>query len=254
MQLHHEVQGEGRPLIIIHGLFGSLENWRTQSKNLSRFFRVYTLDLRNHGKSPHSDVFSYPAMAEDLRDFLAAQELPSAFIMGHSMGGKVAIQFGMDHPDKVDKLVIVDVALKTYRPEYKPILGALLSLDLREFHTRADVDSALQEKIPEGRLRRFLLKSLARAPEGGFRWRINLNAIYKNDGELSKAVEQKRRFAKPACFIKAGRSNYLDKEDVAAIKKAFPKAEVITVPDAGHWIHVDAPEEFTRIVVDFLSR
>jgi pimeloyl-ACP methyl ester carboxylesterase len=254
MQLHHEVRGSGRPLLILHGLFGSLDNWRAQSKELGRFFKVYTLDLRNHGNSPHTDVMSYPAMAEDLREFLSARGLASAFVLGHSMGGKVAMQLATFYPELVDKLVVVDIAPKDYPPEHRPIIRALLSVNLQQFHARADVDAALQEKIPDARVRGFLLKNLAHVDRGGFDWQMNLKAIHKNYDRLCKTIESRPGpgFGKPACFIRGGWSNYVTEIDFGTIVNVFPRVEIRTFGNAGHWVHVDAPERFTETVSKFL--
>ncbi len=254
MQLHYEVQGQGHALFILHGLFGSLDNWRTQSKSLSRFFKVYALDLRNHGSSPHSDVFTYPAMTEDLREFLETHELSSAFVLGHSVAGRVAMQFATTYPEKVDRLIVVDIAVRAYPLASKPILESLLSLNLHDIRTRADADAALQKEIPDTRIRQFLLKNLVRMREGEWKWRMNIGGIYKNYNQLCGALKAPRQYTKPACFIRGGKSKYIVESDIPAIKKLFPKAEIVTVPKASHWVHVDAPERFTEIVVDFLNR
>jgi len=253
MQLHYEVQGQGFPLIILHGLFGSLDNWRTQSKGLAPFFKVYALDLRDHGGSPHSDVFDYPAMAEDLREFLESHEIDSAFVLGHSMGGKVAMQFATSYPERVDKLVVVDIAPRAYPPEHAEIFKALLALNLRDFQTRAEVDSALEKDISDVRVRQFLLTNLIRDTHG-LKWRMHLEALHRNYDALGQAVEPQRVFKRPVCFIRGGNSNYIQESDFAGIRDFFPRSEILTVPNAGHWVHVDAPAEFSRIVVDFLNR
>lgn len=253
MRLHYEVQGQGFPLIILHGLFGSLVNWRTQSKGLARFFRVYALDLRNHGSSPHSDVFDYPAMSEDLRELLESHGIESAFVLGHSMGGKVAMQFAMSYPERLDKLVVVDIAPKAYPPEHEEIFQALFALHLGDFQTRTEVDAALEKNIPDVRVRQFLLTNL-RHDKRGLTWRMHLEALHRNYDALGKAIEPQRGFKRPACFIRGGSSKYIQESDFAGIRDLFPSVEIFTVPNAGHWVNVDAPEEFSRIVVDFLNR
>ncbi len=254
MKLHYEVQGEGHPLIILHGLFGSIDNWRTQRENLSRSFAVYALDLRNHGASPHSDVFTYAAMAEDLQEFLETQEISSAFVLGHSIAGRAAIDFALTHPERVDRLVVVDIALRAYSPANKSILEALLSLDIDDFRTRAEADAALQGKIPDTRVRQFLLKNLVRTKDGLWRWRMNLKGVYDNYERLCEPLEIEGQFMKPACFIRGGKSKYIEASDVSDIKKIFPSAEILTIPNASHWVHIDAPQRFTETVVDFLNR
>jgi pimeloyl-ACP methyl ester carboxylesterase len=253
MQLHYTVEGSGRPLVILHGLFGSLDNWRAQAKELSRLFQVYRLDLRNHGNSPHSDVMDYPAMAEDLREFLSARGLASAFILGHSMGGKAAMQFATAHPGMVEKLAVVDIAPKNYPPEHEKIIQALLSLKLEDFHSRPEVDAALSKKIPDAAVRRFLLKNLTRG-DGGLRWRMNLKAIEKNYRTLCKTIEPSPGpgFEKPACFIRGAESKYVTEADYGRIIDLFPRAILPTVGNAGHWVHVDNPQGFAEAVTKFL--
>jgi pimeloyl-ACP methyl ester carboxylesterase len=256
MQLHYTVEGSGRPLVILHGLFGSLDNWRAQAKELSRLFQVYRLDLRNHGNSPHSDVMDYPAMAEDLREFLSARGLASAFVLGHSMGGKAAMQFATAHPGMVEKLAVVDIAPRDYPPEHEKIIRALLSVKLENFHSRPEVDAALSKKIPDAAVRRFLMKNLTRGDGSGLRWRMNLKAIEKNYRTLCKTIEPGRGpgFEKPACFIRGAQSNYLTETDHGRIVELFPQAVLVTVPNAGHWVHVDNPPEFAETVIEFLLK
>jgi pimeloyl-ACP methyl ester carboxylesterase len=254
MQLHCEIQGSGPPVLVLHGLFGCLDNWRAQSKELGRFFKVYTLDLRNHGNSPHTDVMTYPAMAEDLREFLIWQGLASASVLGHSMGGKVAMQFATTYPGMVEKLAVVDIAPKDYPPEHKKIIRALLSVKLQDFHSRSEVDAALSKKIPDARVRQFLLKNLAHVDRGGFEWQMNLSAIQKSYERLCKTIEPNpgTGFGKPACFIRGAESNYVTETDYGRIADIFPKATILTVSNAGHWVHVDNPQGFAETLIKFL--
>src|SRR5215470_14037762 len=168
VQLHYEQSGEGHPLLILHGLFGSLENWRTLSKIFSRSFQVFALDQRNHGRSLHSSEFSYPVMVEDLREFMEEQELPSAHLIGHSMGGKTAMLFAATYPDLVDKLVVVDIAPKAYARGHDDVFRTLLSLDLSTLRSRQEADAAMAKTMPDLVLRQFLLKNLDREDTGSF--------------------------------------------------------------------------------------
>ncbi len=253
MRLNFEVQGGGFPLIIVHGFLGSLDNWRTASKRLSASYKVYSVDLRNHGESPHSELMSYPIMAEDLREFLDEHSLVEAHLLGHSMGGKVVMQFAAEHPSRVAKLIVVDIAPKAYPPSHPPLLAALRDLYLQAFKSFGQIDAALAPAIHEASVRQFLLKNLARDPGLGFRWKIDLDAIIKNYDELTKSIVVKEPVNKPACFIRGGRSKYIQDEDLPLIKQMFPRAEVLTIPSAGHWVHADAPDEFLKIVTDFLQ-
>jgi esterase len=253
MRLHFHVQGEGFPLIILHGLLGSMDNWRVASKRFAERYKVYCLDLRNHGLSPHSDVMNYPVMAQDLGEFLDLHSLSSAFVLGHSMGGKVAMQFATNFPDRVAKLAVVDIAPRAYETYHRPLLNALLALDLTRFRSYGEVDAALSEAIPEIATRQFLLKNLKRDKDGRLGWKIHLQGIARNYDALAMAVAPEPIFSKPVCFVRGSRSNYVTDEDVAAIRKMFPQSEICTIPEAGHWLHVDTPEAFFRCITKFLD-
>ena len=253
MQLHYERYGEGQPLIILHGLFGSLDNWRTLSKTFSRSLQVFALDQRNHGHSPHSETFTAQVLVEDLKEFMQQQGLSSAHLLGHSMGGKTAMQFAVTYPQMVDKLIVVDIAPKAYPPEHKDIFDALYALDVQTLRTRQEAEAALARKIQELSLRQFLLKNLERDPAGAFRWRINLAAIHNNYEEILKGLETSRTFEKPTLFIKGGSSGYIQEGDTATLRAIFPQAQIVIIPGAGHWVHAEAPQEFARIVRDFLA-
>ena len=254
MQLNFQVQGEGLPLIILHGFLGSLDNWRAVSKRLSAAYKVYSVDLRNHGASPHSQIMSYPVMAEDLREFFASHNILEAHLLGHSMGGKVAMQFAVENPAQVDKLIVVDIAPKTYPSSQRSLLEILRGLRLGAFKSFGDIDAALAPLIRNSGLRQFLLKNLARDSGIGFRWKIDLDALIKNYDELAKSIAVKGIFNKPTCFIRGGKSKYIQDEDSGLIKRTFPKAEIVTIPTAGHWVHAEATEEFLQIVDDFLVK
>ncbi|MGE0682720.1 MAG: alpha/beta fold hydrolase [Candidatus Binatia bacterium] len=253
MQLHFEQSGQGHPLLILHGLFGSLENWRTLSKIFSRSFHVFALDQRNHGRSPHSVEFTYQAMADDLHEFMEEQELSSAYMLGHSMGGKTAMLFALTFPDLVDKLVVVDIAPKAYPRDHDDIFDALFSLDLTTIKTRQEADTALAKKIPDLALRQFLLKNLERTEADAFQWRIALNEIHQGYSEMIKAFAwNSQSFSQPTLFIRGAHSGYIKDSDKPAIKALFPHARTATIANAGHWVHAEAPQEFTRAVLDFL--
>jgi esterase len=253
MQLHYEQYGEGHPLIILHGLFGSLENWRTLSKIFSRSFQVFALDQRNHGRSPHSSEFSYPAMVEDLREFMEEQELPSAHLIGHSMGGKTAMLFAVTYPDLVDKLLVVDIAPKAYARGHDEVFRAMFSLGLSTLRSRQEADAVMTETIPDLALRQFLLKNLEREDTGSFRWRIGLEEIHTNYAEMIRALDwNQRQFAQPTLFIRGANSDYIKDTDMVMITSIFPQAQFTNIPHAGHWVHAEKPQEFARIALNFL--
>ena len=254
MRLNFQVHGEGVPLIIMHGFLGSPDNWRAVSKRLSGSYKVYSVDLRNHGDSPHSAVMNYPIMTEDLREFFAEHSISVANLLGHSMGGKIAMQFAVENPQQVGKLIVVDIAPKAYPSTQRSLLETLHDFDLPTFRSFGEIDAALAPSIRSRVLRQFLLKNLARDPNMGFRWKIDLDALIENYDELTKSIVVKEPFNKPACFIRGGRSKYIQDTDFPLIKQMFPQAEISTIPSAGHWVQADAPEEFLQIVNDFLVK
>jgi esterase len=253
MRLHSQVRGDGPPLVILHGLLGSLDNWRSMSKRLAALRRVYSLDLRNHGHSPHAAVMNYAVMAEDVREFCVAQGLHAPAVLGHSMGGKVAMALAARHPDLLEKLLVVDIAPKLYPPAHRPLLLAMRDADLRGYKSFGEIDAALAPAIADTAVRQFVMKNLARDSAGEFRWRIGLAEIIDNYGALTEAVVVEKPFTKPTCFIRGERSSFIQDHDLAAIRAVFPRAELKTIPRADHWIHTEAADEFYAAVAQFLS-
>lgn len=253
MHLHYETHGQGHPLIILHGLFGTQENWRTLSKAFAQKFQVFALDQRNHGRSPHSQIFTYEAMTEDLHEFMREHALASAYLLGHSMGGKVAMRFAVTYPDLVDSLVVVDIAPKVYPPGHDDVFAGLYALDLRTLRSRQDADAALAHHLPNLALRQFLLKNLERTESSAFRWRINLDGIRDNYAEMLKGFDLTGTCTQPTVFIKGADSGYIKDDDIVTIRALFPRARLVTIPGTGHWVHAEAPREFARIVIEFLT-
>ena len=254
MKLYARIEGSGFPLIILHGLLGSSDNWRVISKRLSPSYKIYSVDLRNHGQSPHSRIMTYPVMAGDVRELLEIEKVPDCHLLGHSLGGKVAMQFATSHPDRVCKLVIVDVAPKGYPPSQRPTLAALERLELKSFRTFGEIDAALAPGIPEVSVRQFLMKNIARVPSGGFQWRIDLAAIAESYDELTKPIIVSGSYDKPALFMRGGRSDYIAETDLPSIRATFTRAEFVTIPTAGHWVHAEALDEFLHILTAFLNQ
>lgn len=255
MELHYNTYGEaGRPLIILHGLLGASGNWHTLgSKAFGERFRVFAVDQRNHGRSPHSDAFDYTVMAEDLEGFMARHGLESAYLLGHSMGGKTAMHFALTRPEQVDRLVVVDIAPKAYPPHHTELFEALRALDLSAYTSRKEIDQALARRIASPAVRQFLLKNLQYNTDNGYRWQMNLEGIYGGYGAISEGLEGGHAFEKPALFVRGGQSDYIVDEDEADIRRFFPQAEIITIAEAGHWVHAEAPEAFAEVVLDFLD-
>ena len=252
MELYSRIDGSGFPVVILHGLLGSSDNWRAVSKRLSQSYRIYSVDLRNHGQSPHSETMTYSVMANDLCELFERERISEAHLVGHSLGGKVAMQLAMSYPDRVKKLVVVDIAPKAYPPSQRPILTALERLELQTFSSFGEIDAALASAIPEITLRQFLMKNIARVPDTGFQWRIDLASIAKNYDELTKAIVAKRKYDKPALFVRGGRSDYIQDADLPSIRAIFPRAELMTIATAGHWVHAEASDEFLSVLTGFL--
>lgn len=252
VQLHSRSYGKGHPLIILHGLLGSLDNWATLARRLVDRLHVFTFDARNHGRSPHSSVMSYEAMVEDVRSFMNGHGLAAAHLLGHSMGGKTAMQFAVTYPALTDKLIVVDIAPRAYGRRHDHIFEALCSLDLKRYTHRREVEEELMATLHEPATVQFLLKNLARDEAGRFIWKMNLPVLKKHYDEIDKALPLSARFGKPSMFVRGGKSTYIREEDKSLIKTIFPRSTVLTVKTAGHWVHADAPEELFAIVRKFL--
>jgi esterase len=255
MHLHYTVYGsESLPaLVVLHGLLGSSDNWHSFGKIFSERFQTFIPDARNHGRSPHIEVFNYRAMAEDVREFLQQQNLSSASLLGHSMGGKTAALTALHYSELVDKLVVVDIAPRLYQAHHDPIFDALVSLDVSTYKFRKDIDKVLSKKVPEAPVRQFLMKNLIRGDSGQFQWKMNLEVIKKNYAQINEELPNDRTFGKPTLFIKGENSNYIQMDDLPMIRQLFPQAELALVKNATHWVHMDAPKEFIEKVLDFLS-
>ena len=252
MQLHFKQLGQGEPLVLLHGLFGQSDNWFGVAPKLAEKFHVFIPDLRNHGSSPHRAEMNYPLMAADVEKFFVAQKIEKAHVIGHSMGGKVAMQFALNFPARVNKLVVVDMAPRAYERRHDHIFTALLALDLNSFSTRSQMETALAVEIPSLNLRRFLLKNLGRDESGKFFWKMNVRGVADNYARLGEVLSARQPCTKPTRFIRGGNSDYLAAADEAEIQRLFPAAELRTIAAANHWVHAEAPEEFVRLVLEFL--
>ncbi len=252
MRLHFQSHGHGPPIIVLHGLFGSSDNWLPFARKLSNEFQLIAVDQRNHGRSPHSDHVDYHLMAADLAELMDAQNLPRGHILGNSMGGKTAMQFALSHPSRVEKLIIADMAPHAYPPLHAKIYDALLALDLRNYQNRSQVSDALAPEIPNEALRLFLLKMVGRNPDGSLFWQTNIRALHANSELLRAALPDAAPFTGPALFIRGEKSDYLLDADLPGIRRLFPMSNIRTIANAAHWLHVEAPEPFQKTVREFL--
>jgi esterase len=233
MKLYFRTLGSGQPIVIMHGVFGTCDNWITVSKELAKTNTIYLLDLRNHGQSPHSDTFNYEAMASDLDEFLTEHQLQKPIIIGHSMGGKVAMRYAKDFTN-IGKLIVVDISPRYYLPHHQTILKGLNAMPLGDLQSRNQADEFLQAYIPELGVRQFLLKNLYRNEEGKFGWRLNLPIITEKIHIVGEALGDDTRIDVPTLFIKGGKSDYILADDEVLIKKIFSNATVTTIENAGH--------------------
>lgn len=245
-----------KPLIILHGLFGVSDNWATFARRIAmEGFEVYVPDQRNHGQSPHSGNFNYLALTDDLFEFIDEHEIEHPLLLGHSMGGKVAMRFTLENPDLVEKLVVVDISMKSYPPrtQHKQIIKAMRQVDLESVKNRKQVEEQLEKYISVQRIRQFILKNLHRTSQNSFAWRMNLDGIETNLDDMFDAIETDQTFEKPTLFVKGGASDYILLEDFDAIRKNFPHAEIVTIAGTSHWVHVEAPERFYQLTYGFLK-
>lgn len=253
MKLAYRETGEGKPLIILHGLFGSSDNWLSIAKALENEYKIYLVDQRNHGSSPHSNDFSYQAMAEDLLEFIQAHAIENPVLMGHSMGGKTAMQFALSNPGTLDKLIVVDIAPRYYPVHHDVILEGLQAIDIENIKSRREAEETLAEYVKEKGVRQFLLKNLDRNDQGGYEWKINLPVISEKIEKVGEAIQSDSSFEKPVLFINGANSGYLQKKDEEQIYRLFPETTIQTIEGAGHWVHAEKPEAFSQVVQAFIK-
>ncbi len=253
MKLNYKVLCEGKPLVILHGLFGTLDNWMTAGKYLSsQGYQVFLVDQRNHGKSPHDDVFNYDVMSSDLNDFLKEHNLKNATLIGHSMGGKCIMNFILTHDYQPEKVVIVDIGPKPYPPHHQLILDGFDSVPLEQVTKRSDADAFLAKTIDNFGVRQFLLKNLDRV-EGRYLWKMNYPVIKSNIDNVGASLENLGPYSQSILFIKGALSNYILETDQEAISKIFPKALFESVSQSGHWVHAENPVEFGQKLMNYLK-
>ncbi|MDX2286731.1 MAG: alpha/beta fold hydrolase [Bacteroidia bacterium] len=253
MELNYKSYGQGPALIILHGLFGSLDNWATHARILSEHFSVYLVDQRNHGRSPHDEVWTYAAMAADLDAFMDRQGIIRAYLLGHSMGGKTVMQFTSEYPERVEKLIVADMGIRAYRRHHDDILETLRGMDLSRIGSRQEAEARMAEGIPDPMVRQFLLKSLVRQEQGGFAWKFNFPVIYREYERILEAVPFAHPADTPVLFLTGGLSHYVRPDDHAEILRWFPRAQFQAIPDAGHWLHAEQPEAFIQAVLAYLA-
>ncbi len=252
VELHCEVLGEGPDLVILHGLFGSLDNWRGPARLLARHFRVWLVDQRNHGRSPHRPVFHYGDMAADLHAMLDKYALKRVHLLGHSMGGKTAMLYAALHPERVDRLVVEDMGPGGYESRHEDVFRGLLALPLGQLNSRSEADQRLRDDIPADEVRGFLLKNLFRTEYGVWAWRCNLPVLSAEYRHLLSALPLETPLVCPTLFVKGELSDYLAPSRKDHLLELFVYRRLVTIRGAGHWVHAEQPTAFVQVVESFL--
>jgi len=266
MELFYRKLGEGPPLVIVHGLYGASDNWLSVGKALSDKYTVYLIDQRNHGQSPHSDIHDYQSMLNDLVEFMDRHTLSRAIFIGHSMGGKSVMFLAEAYPERIDALIVIDVAPTPYDSDkhpsqaltHKKIMEGMMSVDFKRVNSREDVEHQLAKSIDSSRIRSFLLKNVSRSNEMGYHWKLNISTLRKSlpavleglDADKYSGGEEITGF--PVLFIRGEKSDYISDDNVQVIQQIFPVARITTIPGAGHWLHVEQPNLLVKTIRYFL--
>ncbi|MCB0454079.1 MAG: alpha/beta fold hydrolase [Aequorivita sp.] len=254
MTLHSQILGSGKPFVILHGFLGMSDNWKTLGGRwANEGYEVHLLDQRNHGRSFHSDEFSYEIMAEDLKNYCEEHGLKEIILLGHSMGGKVAMQFAVTYPEMVSKLIVADIGPKAYPSHHQDILKALSSLNFSQIKSRGEAEDVLSEYIKDKGTRLFLLKNLYRKNKNELALRINLPVLSEKIEEVGVALAKDAVFKGDTLFLGGEKSGYIEPMDEILIKKHFPRARIVTISKAGHWLHAENPDEFYEASIKFLD-
>jgi pimeloyl-ACP methyl ester carboxylesterase len=253
MKLIHRIVGEGKPLVILHGLFGNSDNWQTHAKKLAEYYQVILVDQRNHGHSAWSNEFSYELLAADLLELIQDLGFSNVSILGHSMGGKVAMRFMQLYPEMVEKLIVVDIGVKSYPMHHQEILAGIHAVSASAMDSRSDAENLLLPFVPAIRTRQFLLKNLYWKEKGQLAWRMNYLVLEEKMDEILKALPLEENFT-PTLFIRGALSNYILDDDYEILEEVFPDAQFLTIENAGHWVHAEAPDVFMNAVLSFLLR
>lgn len=251
--LHSQILGEGKPLLILHGFFGMGDNWKSLANSFATLFEVHLIDQRNHGRSFHTDDFSYELMVEDLVHYMDHYGLGKANMLGHSMGGKTVMLMAVEHPERVDHMIVADIAPKFYPPHHQFILDALHAVDFESVSSRNEIDEVFKRYIPERGIRQFLLKNVYRKNRDELAYRFNLHSLEENIDEVGVELPPHAMSESRALFLRGANSGYITESDEALIMAHFPNSEIIDIPDAGHWLHAENPDDFYKNVVRFIE-
>ena len=253
MRLYSRTIGEtGGDLIILHGLFGSGDNWQTHAKYLSQWFKVTLIDQRNHGHSGHSDEMNYSVMSEDVNETMESLGIERAYVLGHSMGGKTAMYFAQAYPEKVVKLMVIDMGIKAYPPHHGPVFDAIHAVDIERCTSRKEAETRIAPFIPDFSTQQFILKNMYWIDEGKLAWRFNALVLEECIEQILSALPH-LNVPIHTLFLAGGKSNYVLATDHSSILNLFPKATFQTIEKAGHWVHAEAPQEFLQLILSFME-
>jgi esterase len=250
---YRKIEGGATPILILHGVFGSSDNWLTVGRQIaSSEYTVYLIDQRNHGRSPHFDRLDYPSMAADLREFVEGENIQNPILIGHSMGGKTVMEYVIRWPEEVKKLVVVDIAPKAYPVHHTRLLEGLSSISLPDLTSRQEADEILSGFERSLGVRQFLLKNLSKNEDNTFEWRFNLPVLKRDMPLIGEAITAGHPLTLPTLFIRGAKSDYIPDSDWPEIKRMFPEATLVTIPDAGHWVQAEQPALFLKAVSEWL--
>jgi esterase len=253
MKLFYRESGEGRPIVILHGLFGSSDNWMSVTKELALKYKVYVLDARNHGQSPHDSSHTYADMAADLNEFIITHHIEKPILIGHSMGGKTIMRFAVDYPDVAEKLIVVDISPRFYGRHHETILAGLEAINLETLQTRNEADAILSNYVEDLGVRMFLLKSLYRNGDGKFAWRINLPVINAQIDNIGEPLPDSAKIDIPTLFIRGSLSGYIEEKDRSLIQRHFSSFNIESVEGASHFVHAEKPKEVLGLIESFVQ-
>jgi esterase len=253
MKLYSRKYGSGFPVVVLHGLFGSSDNWINIAKKLAQNYTVYLPDQRNHGKSPHHSIMTYDSMSEDLYEFLTDHSIKQIHLIGHSMGGKTAMYFATEYPHRIKSLIVLDISPKTYPVSHEQIIDTLVNLNPAKIRSRKEADRLLAHTIGRKDLRQFLLKNLQLQQTGRYIWRLNLPVIAHHIEEISSNAMPDKRYDGPVLFIRGALSDYILPEDISMIELYFPNVNMQTIEGASHWLHAEKPEEIYTVISSFIA-
>ncbi len=254
MKLNHKIFGTGEPIVILHGLFGMLDNWRSLARSLEDTYQCILVDLRNHGRSPDDAKMNYSIMADDVLELIDELKIEKPVIMGHSMGGKVAMQYAFQYPDRLSKLIVVDIAPRKYPAHHEEVISAIEAIHPQALTNRSQAEEVLRSHLGDDESTiQFLLKNISRKAEGGFEWKANMPVLISEYEALMAEVSSDMPFTKPVLYIKGAKSNSINSSDEDQISQLFPNSTLITIPNAGHWVHADQPAALLNALITFLQ-